>query len=98
MTPMILSDAELLRLMVAGDENAFALLYQNHQGPVYRFALLMSGSANVAEEVTQEVFLMLIREPAKFDPARGPLRAYLCGVAKSRLPVSKTRATVCFAR
>ena len=85
MTPMILSDAELLRLMVAGDENAFALLYQNHQGPVYRFALLMRGSDNVAEEVTQEVFLMLIREPAKFDPARGLLRAYLCGVARNHV-------------
>lgn len=52
MTPTTLSDAELLRLMVAGDESAFAALYDEHQAAVYRFALLMSGAANIAEEVT----------------------------------------------
>ena len=82
---MTLSDAELLRLMVAGDEHAFAMLYSKHQGPVYRFALLMSGSANIAEEVAQEVFLMLIRMPQRYDPARGSLPAYLYGVARNQV-------------
>jgi RNA polymerase sigma-70 factor, ECF subfamily len=83
MTAMIPSDAELLRLMLAGDHSAFATLYRRHQGTIYRFALLMSGVANIAEEVTQEVFLMLIREPHRYDPARGPLLPYLCGVARN---------------
>jgi len=84
MTPITLKDAELLRLMVvAGDEGAFADLYRRHQSAVYRFALLMSGRPNIAEEVTQEVFLTLIREPHRFDPSRGMLPAFLYGVARN---------------
>jgi len=80
MTP---SDAELLRLTMAGEERAFAALYERHQSAVYRFALLMSGSANIAEEVTQEVFLLLMREPQRYDPGRGLLPTYLYGVARN---------------
>jgi RNA polymerase sigma-70 factor, ECF subfamily len=83
MTPTTLSDAELLRLMVAGDESAFAALYEQHQGAVYRFALLMSGAKNIAEEVTQDVFLMLMREPQRYNPERGSLPTYLYGVARN---------------
>lgn len=83
MTPTIPSDAELLQLMLSGDNSAFTVLYRRRQGQIYRFALLMSGSANIAEEVTQEVFLLLIREPCRFDPARGALLAYLYGVARN---------------
>jgi len=81
--PVTTSDAELLQLIVAGDDQAFTALYRRHQGAVYRFALLMSGSANIAEEVTQEVFLVLILDPNRFDPERGPLLPYLCGVARN---------------
>src|SRR5205807_3552432 len=83
MTPTAHSDAELLRLMGAGDEHAFVTLYEKHQGAVYRFALLMSGGANIAEEVTQDVFLLLVREPQRYDPARGPLLTFLYGVARN---------------
>lgn len=79
------SDAELLRLIVAGDESAFTALYRRHQGAVYRFALLMSGSAHIAEEVTQEVFLALLREAQRYDPARSALTSYLYGVARNQV-------------
>jgi RNA polymerase sigma-70 factor (ECF subfamily) len=72
--PMTPSDAELLRLMAAGDEPAFMALYGRHQGFVYRFALIMSGAADLAEEV-QEVFLALIRNADRYNPARGALDA-----------------------
>ncbi|HKY27318.1 MAG TPA: RNA polymerase sigma factor [Pyrinomonadaceae bacterium] len=85
MTQSSLSDVELLRLSAAGNEDAFGQLYDRHQGAVYRFALLMSGSAHVAEEVTQEVFLLLIREPDRYDPEQGPLQAYLYGVARNHV-------------
>jgi RNA polymerase sigma-70 factor (ECF subfamily) len=42
----------------------------------------MSGSATVAEDVTQEVFLALIREECGFDPGRGTLSGYLFGIAR----------------
>lgn len=85
MNPSTLSDAELLRLQRAGDEHAFAQIYGRHQGAVYKFALLMSGSAPVAEEVTQEVFLLLMRESGRYDPKQGPLQAYLYGVARNHV-------------
>ena len=78
-----LSDNELLRLMLAGDEDALAQLYRRRQGSVYRFALQMSGSKPIAEDVTQEVFLFLMREGQVFDPDRGALSAFLLGVARN---------------
>jgi RNA polymerase sigma-70 factor (ECF subfamily) len=69
--PKFLSDAELLQLMITGNDQAFTLLYRRHQGAVYRFALLMSGSTNLAEEVTQEVFLVLMRDAERYDAKRG---------------------------
>jgi len=79
------SDAELLRLMLAGEEDAFVTLYRRRQGPVYRFALQMSGSEAVAEDVTQEVFIVLMRDGRNFDPARGSVAAYLYGIARNHV-------------
>ena len=80
-----LSDDELLRLMRAGDENGFITLYRRRQENIYRFALRMSGSEAVAEDVTQEVFIALMGEHVKFDPARGPFTAYLYGIARNQV-------------
>ncbi len=77
------SDADLLRLMAAGDEEAFTALYRRRQAGVYRFALQMSGSATVAEDVTQEVFMVLMRDRDNYDPTRGSLVSYLYGVARN---------------
>lgn len=77
------SDVELLRLMRAGDENAFGELYRRRQGGVYRFALQMSGSPAVAEDVTQEAFIVLIRTVERYDPERGSVAAYLYGIARN---------------
>ena len=79
------SDAELLRLMLAGDESAFTALYRRRQGAVYRFALQMSGSEALAEDVVQETFMVLMREGRNFDPARGSLAAYLYGIARNHV-------------
>jgi RNA polymerase sigma-70 factor (ECF subfamily) len=77
------TDDDLLRRMRAGDEAAFTVLYRRRQGAVYRFALHMSGSPSIAEEVTQEVFMKLIRDPESFDPARGALASFLYGIARN---------------
>ena len=55
------NDETLLRLMMAGDAEAFAALYDRRQAGVYRFALRMSGSHAVAEDVAQDVFMALMR-------------------------------------
>ncbi|HVI70835.1 MAG TPA: RNA polymerase sigma factor [Pyrinomonadaceae bacterium] len=78
-----LNDSELLRSMLAGDEEALSVLYRRRQGAVYRFALQMSGSKTVAEDVTQEVFLFLMRDGHVFDPQKGSVSAFLLGVARN---------------
>ena len=54
------SDGDLLRLLSGGDEKAFIEFYRKHQGVVYRFALQMSGKTEIAEEVTQDVFVVVM--------------------------------------
>ncbi len=78
-------DAELLRLMAAGDEDAFTTLYRRRQGGVYRFALQMCGSVEIAEDVTQEVFMALMQDAENYDATRGSLAAYLYGIARNHV-------------
>jgi len=78
-------DDVLLRRSAKGDEDAFTELYRRHQAPLYRFALRMSGNVWAAEEIVQDVFMTLIREPRKFDPERGALRPFLYGITRNRV-------------
>jgi RNA polymerase sigma-70 factor (ECF subfamily) len=80
-----LADALLLRRIAGGDEDAFSEVYRQKQPALYRFALHMTGNASVAEDVTQEVFMALIRDPKRFDPSRGTLGGFLFGVARNHL-------------
>ena len=56
--------------------------FDQHREAVYRFAWRMTNSAATAEDIAQDVFLSLLRQPARYDPARGALRPYLLGVAR----------------
>jgi RNA polymerase sigma-70 factor, ECF subfamily len=79
------SDNELLLLLRAGNQEALEVLYERQQGNVYRFVLQMCGSRALAEDITQEVFLVLIRDNHSYNPARGSLKAFLLGVARNKL-------------
>ena len=76
------SDGDLLRLLLTGDEAAFLEFYRRHQGVVYRFALQMSGKTEIAEEVTQDVFMVLMGS-ASYDSERGSVAAFLYGIARN---------------
>lgn len=76
------SDDELFRQMKAGDESAFIALYRRWQDGIYRFALRLSGSETVAEDVTQEVFMVLMNDASRYDSGKGSLVAYLYGIAR----------------
>jgi RNA polymerase sigma-70 factor, ECF subfamily len=76
------SDEELLLRIRSGDEEAFLGFYRRRQGAIYRFVLHMSGSSTVAEDITQEVFLALLRNECGYDPDRGTLSGYLFGIAR----------------
>jgi RNA polymerase sigma-70 factor (ECF subfamily) len=80
---MILTDAALLEQALTGAEDAFTALYRRRQGPVYRFALQMTGSTAVAEDVTQETFLALILHGTRYDEARGTVASFLYGIARN---------------
>lgn len=80
-----LGDADLLERSANGDEEAFVILYQRHQGPVFRFALHMSGSRETAEEVTQDVFLALVSGLRRYSRERGALEPYLIGMARNHV-------------
>ena len=82
---MELTDDGLLKRMIAGDEEAFTLLYRRKHPAIYRFALHMSGNAAVADDVTQEVFMTLIRDTTRFDPAKGTVGGFLFGIARNHL-------------
>jgi RNA polymerase sigma-70 factor, ECF subfamily len=73
----------LLARMKRGDEEAFAALYRRHKDAVYRFALLFCGSPAIASDVAQDTFLHFITQPGQFDPARGSVGAWLCGIARN---------------
>lgn len=75
------TDEDLFIRIHSGDEQAFVSLYRKRQGAIFRFALHMSGSESLAEDVTQEVFLALIRD-CGYDPRRGTLSGYLYGIAR----------------
>jgi RNA polymerase sigma-70 factor, ECF subfamily len=78
-------DEHLLRRMATGDEEAFRVFYTRHQGPIYRFALHMTGRREAAEEVVQEAFMTLIQKAGKFDAERGEPQAFLYGIARNHV-------------
>jgi RNA polymerase sigma-70 factor (ECF subfamily) len=76
------SEIELVGRAARGDQTAFLLVYERHRAPVFRFACRLLGSRALAEDVTQECFLSLMRKPQLFEPGRASLRSYLCGAAR----------------
>jgi RNA polymerase sigma-70 factor, ECF subfamily len=61
----------------------FEEIFREHKDAVYRFAWRMTADASAAEDVSQEVFVALLRHPDRFDPARGSLRTFLLAVARN---------------
>jgi len=87
-------DENLVVALRSGKEEAFVTLYGRRRGAIYRFSLHMTGSATLAEDITQEVFLTLIRDRCGYDPQRGTLAGYLFGIARKLVlrHLSRTRA------
>jgi RNA polymerase sigma-70 factor, ECF subfamily len=81
--PVEMTDEKLLQKASRGDEAAFLTLYERHRATVFRFAYRMLGSAALAEELTHDCFLSLVRRPEGFDPTRAALRTYLYAAVRN---------------
>jgi RNA polymerase sigma-70 factor (ECF subfamily) len=79
-----MEDTELISRLGRGDRAAFGLLYERHAKAVYNFARILVQSVPDAEDVTQECFLVLVRQPRSFDPALSQLRTWLLAVARNQ--------------
>src|SRR5256885_459572 len=70
--------------MKSGDQSALAELYDRYSSVVYAVALRVLGDTGAAEDILQEVFLQLWRNPGAFDSARGSLGAWLAVITRNR--------------
>ena len=77
-------DHALSERLVAGDEQALRDAYREFSPAVFGLAMRVIANESIAEEVVQEVFVRLWEQPERFDPTRGPLRAYLLAMTHSR--------------
>jgi RNA polymerase sigma-70 factor (ECF subfamily) len=68
----------------SGDENAMAELYDRYSSVVYSIALRVLGDTGAAEDVLQEVFLQLWRNPGLFDSSRGNMGPWLAVISRNR--------------
>ena len=78
-------DVALIGRVAAGDAEAFAELFRRRHGQIYRFALHMTASPSIAEDVTQDVFLAVMSDAARYDAARASVAAWLCGIARNHV-------------
>jgi RNA polymerase sigma-70 factor (ECF subfamily) len=78
-------ESDLMGRLAAGDRQALDLIYRAESSEVYRFALAMCGNPAWAADAVQDAFIRLAEKPAGYDRTQGPLRAYLCGIARYRL-------------
>jgi RNA polymerase sigma-70 factor (ECF subfamily) len=77
-------DLATVTAMKSGDQSAVAELYDRYSSLVYAVALRILGDTGAAEDVLQEVFLQLWRNPGAFDSARGSLGGWLAVIARNR--------------
>jgi RNA polymerase sigma-70 factor, ECF subfamily len=78
------SDVLLAARLSAGDDRALAEAFDRLGPAVYAGALRVLGDAAAAQDVVQDVFVELWSRPGRYDPAAGPLRAYLVLLARHR--------------
>lgn len=71
------SDGVLVRRVADGDDTALEALYDRYGRPAFALARRITGEPVFAEEVVQEVFLALWRDPSKYDPLRGGFPSWL---------------------
>ena len=83
-TTAVPSDGVLVSAIASGDESAMGQLYDRYSAVVYSIALRVLGDAGMAEDLLQEIFIQLWRNPRAFDSDRGALAPWLVAVTRNR--------------
>ena len=78
-------DDELISRIAGGDREAFALLYRRYRTDVYRFAAHVSGSAALADDVVQDVFVAVIEDASGYRANRSGVLPWLLGIARNHV-------------
>jgi len=79
-----LSDAEIIARIYSGDDSAMAVLYDRYSSVVYAVALRVLSDNSAAEDILQDVFMQLWRNPQAFNASRGSLATWLAVIARNR--------------
>ncbi|MBU6436414.1 MAG: RNA polymerase sigma factor [Betaproteobacteria bacterium] len=79
------TDQELAQRIGAGDRDALGEAYARESDRVYRYVLAMTNNPALAADVLQDTFLLFAARPAGYRPERGPLQAYLVGIARHKV-------------
>jgi|ERR1700678_1814588 RNA polymerase sigma-70 factor (ECF subfamily) len=83
-TNPITPDPALVTAIRAGDQGAMAALYDRYSSIVYSVALRVLQDTGAAEDVLQDIFMQLWRNPGAFDASRGNMGAWLAVIARHR--------------
>jgi len=78
------TDIALISAIRSGDQSAMAALYDRYSSVVYSVALRVLADTGAAEDVQQDVFMQLWRNPDAFDSSRGNLGAWLAVISRNR--------------
>jgi RNA polymerase sigma-70 factor (ECF subfamily) len=78
------NDGALIAAVRSGSQDAMADLYDRYSSVVYAVALRVLGDAGAAEDILQEIFMQLWRNPGAFDASRGNLAPWLAVIARNR--------------
>ena len=76
-----MGDERLLERVCKGDADAVSQLFARYQASIYRYAVHMCGR-DAGDDIVQETFLTVMRQPGRYDPVRGPVIGYLFGIAR----------------
>ena len=79
-----LADEDLMPLVGRQDPLAFEVFYDRHSGAAYSLAYRIVGGRTAAEDVTQEALISIWRSGARYDRARGSVRAWTLGIVRNR--------------
>ena len=80
---MTFSEIDLRRQVVQQDQGALMLLYERYGALVYSLCLRVLRQPGLAEEVTQDVFLKLWRQPDRWDPSLGQFSSWLLTISRN---------------